>query len=180
VSRLGRFLALTAVLALAHPVRPAHAFDTWWHEEATRHGVVANGFGPDARLAAQVTNYLTDFYSVAAGGIGGFEGLARRLPGGSPAAPTLSRLDNADMERLHFDSLFSTAEIEDPWANLEANTKAALRKYATDPSLRPGFRPIALLMIIGASLHMVQDFYAHSNWVNEFTRRAPGRPVPTW
>jgi hypothetical protein len=26
----------------------------------------------------------------------------------------------------------------------------------------------------------VQDFYSHSNWVNEFTKRSPGTPVPTW
>jgi hypothetical protein len=180
IRRLATMLTFAALLAVLIPPRPAFAFDTWWHAEATRHGVVANGFSADARLAAQVANYLTDFYSVAADKIGGFEGLLRRIPGLPQNAPTASRLDAQDTERLHFDALFTTAEIEEQWATLEANTKAALRKYAVDPSVKPGFRPIVLLTIVGASLHMVQDFYAHSNWVNEFVTKSPGSPVPTW
>ncbi len=181
LKRITGILATAALIAVATPPRPAFAFDTWWHAEATRHGVVANGFSADARLATQFTNYLTDFHSVAADKIGGFEGLFRRLPGGRPQnAPTASRLDAEDTDRLHFDSLFSTAEIEDQWATLETNTKAALRKYAADPSVKPGFRPIVLLTIVGASLHVVQDFYSHSNWVNEFVKTSPGRPVPAW
>jgi hypothetical protein len=179
--RWARLLASAVLIVLVAPARAALAFDTWWHAEATRHGVATNGFSADARLATQVTNYLTDFQTIAADTTAGFDGLFRRLPGGPPAnAPTTARLDPRDMERLHFDALFSTAEIEAQWAALEANTRAALRKYAVDPSVRPGFRPIVLLTILGASLHMVQDFYSHSNWVNEFVRRAPGRPVPTW
>jgi hypothetical protein len=176
-----RVLASAVLIVLCAPARLALAFDTWWHAEATRHGVAANGFSADARLATQVTNYLTDFHTVAADKIGGFEGLFRRLPGGRPQnAPTATRFDAQDMDRLHFDALFSTAEIEAQWAALEANTKAALRKYAADASVKPGFRPVVLLTILGASLHMVQDFYSHSNWVNEFVKRSPGSPVPTW
>ena len=37
------------------------AFDTWWHAECTRKAMVANGFSNDARLAAQVSNYIADF-----------------------------------------------------------------------------------------------------------------------
>jgi len=37
------------------------AFDTWWHAECTRKAMVANGFSGDARLATQVSNYITDF-----------------------------------------------------------------------------------------------------------------------
>ncbi|MDR7419758.1 MAG: hypothetical protein QN178_12720 [Armatimonadota bacterium] len=179
--RIAAVLASALLIVLCAPARAVLAFDTWWHAEATRHGVIANGFSADARLATQVTNYLTDFHTVAADKIGGFEGLYRRLPGGPPqSAPTAARLDPVDMDRLHFDSLRSTAEVEAQWATLEANTKAALRKYATDPSVKPGFRPIVLLTILGASLHMVQDFYSHSNWVNEFVKKSPGSPVPTW
>jgi hypothetical protein len=180
-TRVARILVSAVLIVLCTPARSALAFDTWWHAEATRHAMTANGFSADARLATQVTNYLTDFHTIAADTVGGFEGLYRRLPGGPPqSAPTTARLDPADMDRLHFDSLRSTAEVEAQWAALEANTKAALRKYATDPSVKPGFRPVVLLTILGASLHMVQDFYSHSNWVNEFVKKSPGSPVPTW
>jgi hypothetical protein len=180
-NRIACVLVTVALIVVCTPPRLALAFDTWWHAEATRHGVAANGFSADARLATQVTNYLTDFQTINADTAGGFEGVFRRLPGGPPQnAPTTARLDAQDMDRLHFDALFSTAEVEGQWATLEANTKAALRKWGTDPSVKPGFRPVVLLTILGASLHMVQDFYSHSNWVDEFVRKSPGSPVPTW
>ncbi|MBI3998897.1 MAG: hypothetical protein HY355_07675 [Armatimonadetes bacterium] len=176
-----RVLAATLFLLLWLLPRPALAFDTWWHAEATRKAMVANGFSGDARLVAQFTNYLVDFYSVAGHYLGGFEALYDRLPGGrSKNAPSTLRLHPADMERLHFDSLFSTFEITRQWAVLESNTRAALRKYAADPSVKPGFRPIVLLSLIGASLHAVQDFYSHSNWVDRHVERNPTRPVPVW
>jgi hypothetical protein len=43
-------LIIAVLIAVSTPPRPAFAFDTWWHAEATRHGVVANGFSADARL----------------------------------------------------------------------------------------------------------------------------------
>ncbi len=176
-----RLIGLLLGLGLWLLSSPAFAFDTWWHAEETRHAMVANGFSGDARLVAQFTNYLIDFYSVAADRISGFEGVFSRLPGGRPPnAPSTARLDPADVDRLHFDSLFSTDEIEAQWRALEANTRAALRKYAADQSVKPGFRPIVLLTVIGASLHVVQDFYSHSNWVNEHIKKAPGSPVPIW
>jgi len=165
-----------ALLLLWVLPRPAFAFDTWWHADATRRAMAGNGFSGDARLVAQFTNYLTDFYSI----IGGFEALYDRLPGGRPRNAPSTRLAAAEMERLHFDSLFSTREIESQWATLEANTKASLRKYTTDPAVQPGFRPIVLLSIIGASLHVVQDFYAHSNWVEWHVKENPAGTVPVW
>ena len=44
--------------------KQSFAFDTWWHAECTRKAMVANGFSADARLATQVSNYLTDFMAV--------------------------------------------------------------------------------------------------------------------
>lgn len=174
-------IACALLLSLWALPRPAFAFDTWWHAEATRRAMVANGFSADARLVTQFTNFLVDFYSIAGHYLGGFEGFYNSLPGGRPQnTPSTLRLAPADMERLHFDSLFSAREIDAQWATLEANAKAALRKYAADPSVQPGFRPIVLLSIVGASLHAVQDFYSHSNWVEVFVRRNPSGQVPIW
>lgn len=168
-------LALLGVGVYAPPQRAA-AFDTWWHADATRIAMQANGFSSDARLVVQVENYLTDFFSVV-----DLEKVYTKLPGYTGGMPGgLHGIDLKEMARLHFDDLFTNRDVEAQWANLLANTKAALRKYATDPAVKPGFRPIVLLTILGVSLHTVQDFYSHSDWVNVWVAKQPSKPVPLW
>src|SRR5262249_45493112 len=56
----GAMRAFAMILTLTLLARPAAAFDTWWHAEATRKACEATGFSADARLTMQVENYLTD------------------------------------------------------------------------------------------------------------------------
>ncbi|MCW5946056.1 MAG: hypothetical protein KIT74_03415 [Fimbriimonadales bacterium] len=155
---------------------PASAFDTWWHADATRQAAVGNGFSADARLTMQVTNYILDFYA----------GLASQLYdaiGADPEAAEWRKFENsvqlADpaLHYCHFDAVFTTADVEANWKTLEANTIAALRKYAKDPVVKPGHRTIVLLTVLGVSLHIVQDFYSHSNWIDQFSA---SEPAPIW
>jgi hypothetical protein len=155
------------VLLASFCPRPAYAFDTWWHAEATRHAMKENGFPDDARLAAQVSNYLTDFYPVLAMGID------------KVGAERLGLEKDESFDYLHFDALATRAEVEKQWEQLEKNTRAALRKYASDASVKPGFRLIVLLNILGSSLHAVQDFYSHSNWVELHQKRGAAE-IPVW
>ncbi len=148
----------------------AFAFDTWWHAECTRKAMVANGFSPDARLATQVSNYLTDFFP------------AYNIANEKLAASGLSRLQvNGDLsyEYMHFDAVYSTADIEQNWKLLFDNTVRALIKYAGSADVKPGFRLPVLFNIIGASLHSIQDFYSHSNWVN-LNISMGQNPIPVW
>lgn len=171
--RITRCLAIAGVVALgAH----AAAFDTKWHADATRVAMSANGFSSDARLLTQFTNYITDFFSVV-----GFEELYKHLPSGAPAgAPSgLYGIDMADMARLHFDALTTREQVEHQWRTLEANTVQALNKWQAEASVKPAFRPVVLLTIVGASLHAVQDFYSHSNWLKK-APAAAGSPAPIW
>ena len=162
-----------SLLALA-PV--SRAFDTWWHADATRQAAVGNGFSGDARLTMQVTNYILDFYA-------GIASKAYEKLGADPEAAEWRKFENrvqlADpaLHYCHFDAVFTTADIEANWKTLEANTIAALRKYAKDPSVRPGHRTIVLLTVLGVSLHLVQDFYSHSNWIDQFQEASP---PPIW
>lgn len=166
------FVALAALGAFAGN---SPSFDTKWHADATRVGMQQNGFSSDARLLAQFSNYLTDFFSVV-----GFEAIYERLPGGAPAgAPSgLHGINMADMARLHFDALTTEAQIEHQWKTLEENTKKALEKWSADGSLKPAYKPIVLISILGASLHAIQDFYSHSNWI-KVAKRADGS-IPLW
>jgi hypothetical protein len=154
-------LVTAAILVL---VSTTNAFDTKWHADATRIAMTQNGFSADARLLCQFTNYLTDYFSAV-----DLEQAYQRLPKGVPTGHStgLQGTDIGDLARLHFDALTSHAEVEHQWRTLEANTKAALVKWAAEPSVKGGYRPVVLMTILGASLHAVQDFYSHSNWLKK-------------
>ena len=149
----------------------AMAFDTWWHAECTRKAMVANGFSNDARLATQVSNYLTDIFPA-------FTLANEKLNEAGLSALHL----NADpsYEFMHFDAIFTLKDIESNWTLLLNNTIRALRKYAVSPEVKPGFKQIVLYNIIGASLHTVQDFYSHSNWVNRYIALGQKQSIPIW
>ena len=157
---------LTALLASIN----SFAFDTWWHAECTRKAMVANGFSADARLAAQVSNYITDFHSAALFGTG--------IPE-KQRVEVLKLKQEMSYEYMHFDAIFTTADIRQNWDKIFANTVQALKKYYNNPEVKSGFRLIILYNILGASLHIVQDFYSHSNWVNTYVTNRK-LPVPTW
>lgn len=146
------------------------AFDTWWHAECTRKAMVANGFSPDARLATQFSNYLTDVFP------------AFNLANEELQKAGIQRLrlkGDLSYEYMHFDAVFTNSDIEHNWKSLLNNTIGALRKYSSSPQVKPGFRIPVLFNIIGASLHTVQDFYSHSNWVNLHISLSK-TPIPTW
>jgi uncharacterized membrane protein YwzB len=143
------------------------AFDTWWHAECTRKAMVANGFSGDARLAVQVSNYFTDYLAVV-------NDLIKEHTSG--------KLDIATEDCykfMHFDAIFKNEDIEKNWTLLYENTVNCIKKYATANSTKPGFRLIVFFNILGASLHIVQDFYSHSNWVNSFIEMKAS-PIPVW
>lgn len=150
------------------------AFDTKWHADATRIAMDQNGFSSDARLLCQFANYLTDYFAVA-----DLEEVYAMLPAGVPKGGTngLQGVDLSDMARLHFDALTSYAEVEHQWRTLEANTRAALVKWSTDPAVKDGYRAVVLMTILGASLHAVQDFYSHSNWLKKVRQEAGVFPL---
>jgi hypothetical protein len=179
-SRLGLALLICGMALLSAggygSPHPAAAFDTWRHADATRLAMNANGFSADARLLVQVEDYLTDALANA-----DLQHIYKRIPGYKGGNPIgIHGIDLNDFERVHFDDLFSTSDVEMQWTNVLANTKAALDKYTTSPSVKSGFRKVVLFTIIGMSLHMIQDFYSHSNWVPVWVAKQPGKPVPIW
>jgi hypothetical protein len=146
------------------------AFDTWWHAECTRKAMVANGFSADARLATQFSNYLTDVFPA-------FIVLNEEL---DKAKINKWRFkSDVSYEYMHFDAVFTAADIEQNWKLLLSNTITVLRKYASSTDIKPGYRLPILFNIIGASLHVVQDFYSHSNWVNLYANQGAGT-IPIW
>lgn len=137
------------------------AFDTAPHFDLTRSVMHERGFTDTPIKIAQVENWLTDYYS---------------------STPTTSKENRADLEKLHFDNLFTTAEINNNWGWLINNLKIATQKAAKED------KPLDMLAIIGIGLHATQDFYTHSNWVETHPRFPDGAfqmatflssPIPT-
>ncbi|HEY7289740.1 MAG TPA: hypothetical protein VH583_07880 [Vicinamibacterales bacterium] len=180
-----RLLTIAAAVCAAAAV--VHGFDTKWHADATRVAMERNGFSADARLLCQFENYLTDYFSGLE-----FESVYDHLPADAPKpkgnATGLRDMDMAALARMHFDALTTPEQVEHQWKTLESNTVGALNKWAADPSVKAAYRPVVLMTVLGASLHAVQDFYSHSNWLKRIAankaagnlQAGEGGTAPIW
>ena len=70
------------------------AFDTGYHFDLTRSVLTEHGFSDQAIKVAQVENWLTDYYA---------------------SSPTMRSAARDDLEKLHFDNLFSSNETTRYW-----------------------------------------------------------------
>ncbi|NAZ77905.1 hypothetical protein GTQ99_21200, partial [Kineococcus sp. T13] len=69
-----------------------------------------------------------------------------------------------ELTKLHFDDLNSTRQIEIMWTRYQAGTVAGLLWAAERNDVA------AARNIVGTGLHALQDFYSHSNWVDDEVR----------
>jgi hypothetical protein len=188
-----RVLTLGAVIVLfvAVTVQPktALAFDTGPHFDITRDALAAKGFGATAIELVQVTNWMTDFYEQASensysGHASWYSELILGVYGSRENWPD-SVVNAADW--LHFDStpqftingtthrLDSSAAITLEWDRLAHATGTAARDMSDAGDIQ------GLLTVLGISTHVVQDFYAHTNWVEpSYDTAAVGYDGPGW
>lgn len=182
-------VVLASLLALA---APASAFDAGPHSDMTRDALTSEGFGPAAADVGVVQNWFVDYYWNA-----------KENPFSGHAAWYLETLANAKVftiehwdpkivkgtNRMHFDSsvgpdLSTPQGIDREWQRMLKITRDLLADARRFRS------PLMVLAIVGTSLHTVQDFYAHTNWVEtagEFSSpdgpgwtRAGMGTAPTW
>lgn len=183
----GTALALTcAVAAIAPP--PAAAFDTGPHTDITTEALRDEGFGTPAANVAGVNNYWVDLYSQA--GETPYSGHAswyKELLGGAYFDREHWSQDVMDAAgESHFDNqrvrpLTDTASIEREWLHLRRLAHAQLQRAKAHND------PLEVLTVIGQTLHPVQDFYTHTNWIEPAgANDSPGwagkgqGSAPTW
>lgn len=65
----------------------------------------------------------------------------------------------SDLSLLHFDNLTTPGMTQDYWDTFTINSQIAVANAAREHD------SLKLLALLGISLHTVQDFYTHSNWV---------------
>jgi hypothetical protein len=163
--------ALTATAVLAAPAA-APAFDTGPHSDITRDALTAEGFGATATDVVVVNNFFVDLYSnsskvpqsghadTAVSVLGAFFENDENWPQGV--------LDGAN--RLHFDaSLWDVANVgkaQLEWDRLQRSTTQLLGSIK---SVNGSNKEIQVLSTIGMGLHALQDFYSHSNWIEELS-----------
>ncbi len=133
----------------------------WHHQDLSYYAALAAGFSPEvACVLAWHTDYLDSYnysplwwFLQKGGGVDRFK---------------VSLATRAELDKMHFDNLFLRRHVGAAWNRYLYGTVAALLWAET---LEPDLRPVVAQHILGASLHAVQDFYSHSNWVDEPSRR---------
>lgn len=174
--RTGALIALTAALA-AVPAAPALAYDTGPHSEITADAMVAEGFGSDAVGVTQVNNWFVDIYENGRKiPFSGHAGFWKRLLAGAISTENWSDDVMAAADRSHFDSatttLFNSAGVTREWDRLRRATWTLAREARAEND------PAKLLAVLGISIHQLQDFYTHTNWVEPQT--GLGAEGPGW
>ncbi len=167
-------LALSAVVVALGTATPAQAFDTGPHQEMTADALSAQGFGTDAIGVTQINNWFTDLYHHLAAshlphsGHSGF--LERMLVGVLKTEKWPNEVINAST-RMHFDdwpevetdaehpTLGARVGLTAEWNRLRRVTLALVEEAKAEDN------PEKLLAVLGISLHPLQDFYTHTNWI---------------
>ena len=182
-----RFSALPVVAVLL--ASPAEGFDTHWHSQCSQRVGAQFGFTDDAWKILQLGNFSADFF----GPVAEYESKGAN----DPAFDVLNRYrsDNPQVRGaalfLHFDNLsgdlHGNSTFDFLFGHLLQNTQTMLAGYSqlkVDDRLRRALT----LVTLGASLHAVQDFYSHSDWIhNDFdktdvkmVRLSSEVRAPTW
>ncbi|WP_167481858.1 beta/gamma crystallin-related protein [Thermus caldilimi] len=137
-------MALVVILFLGLPA-PAYGLSMGYHYDLIREAMRQEGFGKDAFSIALAANSYTDLFQEQA-----VEWVID---------DDFARASKQLVDFLHFDGLPEGQWINRYWRQLIHNTHAALTE-----KVRAQDR-LGALMVMGVTLHVVQDFYAHSNWV---------------
>lgn len=134
----------------------------WHHEEITQEAAVAAGWAPQA---ADELAWHADFLdSYLYNPLWWVKGGVDRLK------VSLSTRDM--MKNLHFDDLSSVEQIDRMWTRYTSGALAGLVWAAQ----LDGRREVSAgRNVVGVALHAIQDFYSHTNWIDD-----PARRDKTW
>ena len=170
----------TTIVLLAAPAG-ADAFDTGPHSDITRDALIAEGFGPTAQDVVVVNNWFVDLYSNSS-----------KIPQSGHADTAVSVLgaffENDEhwpqevldaANRLHFDSsLWDVANVGKAQIEWERLQRATTQLLGSIRSAGGPNQELQVLSTIGMGLHALQDFYSHSNWIEQ--QGVPGVDGTDW
>jgi len=179
-------VAVLAAIALLAQAAPALAFDAGPHAEITNSALDDEGFGDDATSLVEINNWFVDLYARAAENpFSGHGPLKSRFGAGVVKTENWPNDVVAAALRAHFDnepgasvagqmpSLKDTAGIQAEWDRLQRAVWTLVLEAREEDD------PAKLLTVLGMSLHQIQDFYSHTNWI-EAQNATLGTDGPDW
>jgi hypothetical protein len=148
-------------------IRPAAAFDTYWHQLCVQRVGEQFAFTQDAWKIMQIGNFSPDLFGPIS------EYSFSNLAAVESEALAQYQANNPQVRGaavfLHFDNLNgdlqSNADIDYLLTRLLASTQNLLAGY-NQLHVDDRVRKVLTLVTLGASLHAVQDFYSHSDWIH--------------
>jgi hypothetical protein len=143
------------------PLGSAPAEDNWHHEGLTRQAARAAEWCAEAENALAfhvdyVDSYLYNplwWFDVA--------------NGGGPDRLPVVMSSQSELVKVHFDDLIHPESVRGMWRRYLSGTAAGLvwLGHADSGTLE---RRVAMAQnLVGVSLHAIQDFYSHSNWIDD-------------
>lgn len=143
-------------------------FDTYWHSGMATEVGQKCGFSADAIKVLQFSSFCVDYFGpFITEAIGFVAKNASYLE--LRNLPTTGQTHEAS-NFIHFDNLAGQLDrnwkFDYLWSRLLENTRKTVIGYYSDTSLKPDDRKRLILLALGASLHMVEDFYSHSDWIH--------------
>lgn len=143
------------------PLADAPNGDNWHHEGLTRQAALAAEWSDEAANAVAFhADYLDSYlynplwwFDVA--------------NGGGPDRVPVVMSSQADLVKLHFDDLVHPESVRGSWRRYLSGAVAGLiwLGHANGGSLDG--RVAMAHNVVGVSLHAIQDFYSHSNWIDD-------------
>eukprot|EP00026_Physarum_polycephalum_P006711 Phypoly_transcript_06762.p1 GENE.Phypoly_transcript_06762~~Phypoly_transcript_06762.p1 ORF type:complete len:544 (+),score=67.77 Phypoly_transcript_06762:67-1698(+) len=118
------------------------AYDTGHHNDLTRNTLQLYGYNQNAQIIAGIANFFVDYFSFT--------------PIPTETLPELNL--------MHFDNIFTLKNASNYWTQFTLNAKKAIQTAASNGDV------LEFIMTIGGTLHSVQDFYTHSDWVDTHYR----------
>ena len=167
------------------------AFDTYWHFSAAEEVGRIYKFSPDAIKVIKFSSFCLDYFGP----------FVTEIVGTIVKSASYLELRNlpatgethAASNFLHFDNLAGKLnrnwKFNYLWSRLLENTRNAIISFQNDSGLTVDDQKKLILLTLGASLHMVEDFYSHTDWTHfNFKRMGfPGKETddgfdraPTW
>ena len=165
---IGKWRRLFAAVTLLAFVKSAAGSDTFWHSMASHKVGDEFALSADATNIMQLGNFSVDFFGPIAGLAGEHvtpeERAALQAFGGQNIKVRAAAIF------LHFDNLSGeldqNAKFDYIFTGLLHATQVSLAAARARPDLDDSTRKALILITLGASLHAVQDFYSHSDWIH--------------
>lgn len=179
---LKKVLASLTLLATLS-CQSALAFDTFWHSAATSAAGRQLGFTDDAINIVQFGNFSgPDFFGPLYDTILGqrIENVEPNIEKGVTAVVEdmlgfRMKPDTSSVRKMaifmHFDNIHG--RLDENWKfdylfmRLLRSTQSTIKVFYNDPTIPPLHKRLLVLMTLGGSLHMIQDFYSHSDWIHQ-------------